>query len=464
MLRFNIELHRIIRPLEADHQTSLHKDIKSNLHSAVLIPNGEPMETINVLLLADNPRDVQLFQMVLSEVKEPNFNIFHCHRLEEVKSILCSSEIDVAFVDLSLQNNNGIDIVSDFIKMNPQLAIIVLIGLLEEELGRSAVQVGAQDFIIKGEYDEEVLVRSIHYAISRQKMANSLLSIEDRTHRILESSPDGIILVDNDQIIQYMNPPAETLLQKEEQTLIGTEITFSSRTGSVVEFHHNDQLDEVTTVQLFAIDIEWDGKSSKLLSLRDITEKVELEKKLRYMATHDHLTEIANRTIFEDRLQLAIERYFRYSQIASDDFFFCIILLDLDDFKHINDTYGHSQGDQLLLECARRLEDTMRDSDTVARFSGDEFVVIAENINHYKDAEQLVRRMMKSLEAPIKLENTTVQITTSIGISCYPCDGMDYQTMFKNADIALHRAKQEKNRFCFFSQYPNNEDESQTDS
>ena len=408
------------------------------------------MDTINVLLLEDNSGNARFLQVILSGVEAPNFNVTHCKRLNEAKTILEHNGIDIVFINIHMRKNRRNEILSTILDTYPEVPVIALVGLLEEDLGQNAVQAGAQDFLINGEYDEEVLVRAIHYAISRQAVINSLVESEDRTRQIFESSPDGIIVVDSDQAIQFVNPAGLSLIGKTREELMNSGIDFSTRTGTVVNFPHENEEQE-TIVQLFALNITWDDAPAQLLFLRDITEKVKLEEKLRYMATHDLLTGIPNRAIFEDRLRLAIERHFRYSEISSEEFFFSIILVDLDDFKVINEQHGHLQGDKLLIECAKRLGDTMRDSDTIARFSGDEFMIIVENITTYSNVKQLIRRISQALKAPIQLDDASVTITASMGISCYPCDGMDYQTLFKNADNALYRAKETKDRFCFYN-------------
>ena len=414
------------------------------------------MDTINVLLLEDNSGNARFLQVILSGVEAPNFNVTHCKRLNEAKTILEHNGIDIVFINIHMRKNRRNEILSTILDTYPEVPVIALVGLLEEDLGQNAVQAGAQDFLINGEYDEEVLVRAIHYAISRKAVINSLVESEDRTRQIFESSPDGIIVVDSNQIVQFVNPAGLSLIGKTQEELVKSGIDFPTRTGSVVNFPHENEEQE-TTIQLFTLNITWNDAPAQLLFLRDITEKVKLEEKLRYMATHDLLTGIPNRAIFEDRLRLAIERHFRYSEISSEDFFFSIILVDLDDFKAINEQYGHLQGDKLLIECAKRLGDTMRDSDTIARFSGDEFMIIVENITTYSNVKQLVQRIQQALKAPIQLDDASVTITASMGISCYPCDGMDYQTLFKNADNALYRAKETKDHFCFYNPSAPNE-------
>ena len=171
------------------------------------------------------------------------------------------------------------------------------------------------------------------------------------------------------------------------------------------------------------------------------------------MATDDPLTGIPNRTIFEDRLKLAIRRYQRYHQSLDQDCHLSVILLDLDDFKQVNDTYGHPQGDILLIEAAKRLVQAVRDSDTVARLGGDEFVIVAEHITKFEDLRELIARIMNSLSQPIHLDEATIKITTSIGVSCYPCDGDDFPTLFKHADVALYQAKEYKNCCSFFNKH-----------
>ncbi len=155
----------------------------------------------------------------------------------------------------------------------------------------------------------------------------------------------------------------------------------------------------------------------------------------KYLAYHDALTGLPSRQLFLDRLGQAIMRARRNNYITG------ILFLDLDGFKRINDTLGHSTGDKLLVEVGKRIEECVRESDTVARLGGDEFTVLLGRIEHEQDAANVAKKILQALNASIRVENNELFVTTSIGISLYPEDGNDVETLVKKADVAMYRAK-----------------------
>jgi len=167
----------------------------------------------------------------------------------------------------------------------------------------------------------------------------------------------------------------------------------------------------------------------------DISQIVRSRNELAYLAQHDPLTELPNRMLFQDRLEHALARAQREQGLLA------VLFLDLDRFKHINDSMGHVTGDRLLVEVARRLRGTLRSEDTVARMGGDEFIVLTETLRHEEDAAQLAQKLLQALAAPYRIDQNEFYVTCSIGISLYPRDGADAQTMVRNADAAMYRAK-----------------------
>jgi diguanylate cyclase (GGDEF)-like protein len=167
---------------------------------------------------------------------------------------------------------------------------------------------------------------------------------------------------------------------------------------------------------------------------------------MRFLAHHDVLTELPNRTLFMDRVEHAI----RYAYWH--DRYLAIIFIDLDRFKYINDSLGHSIGDQVLIEIGYRLKHQVRSRDTVARFGGDEFVVLLEDVASQEDITAIAQKILSAIQPPVYVEGMELHITASLGISLYPTDGDDPQTLLKNADGAMYRAKEAgKNTFRFYS-------------
>ena len=179
---------------------------------------------------------------------------------------------------------------------------------------------------------------------------------------------------------------------------------------------------------------------------RDITERKRAEQRIQYLATHDELTGIPNRAKFSRTLNVAIE------SARHRDGKFAVLFIDLDRFKTINDSLGHTPGDTLLKETAARLGQVLRCNDVVARLGGDEFVVLVEEVNEIEQVKTVARKILSAVIKPVDLMGQECRVTASIGISMYPADGQDEQSLMKNADIAMYRAKDEgKNNYRFYS-------------
>lgn len=192
------------------------------------------------------------------------------------------------------------------------------------------------------------------------------------------------------------------------------------------------------------------GRMSRQLALsrqRAAEEQVAHAARVEHLAYHDGLTGLPNRSLFSKLLSQSIHQAHRHNRQLA------VLFLDLDHFKHINDTLGHEAGDQLLQEVANRLKACLRDSDTVARLGGDEFVVLLPELDEGKYVSTVAQKILSAVARSFTLMGEEFRVTASIGISTYPQDGLDEQTLTKNADIAMYQAKEEgKNNFQFYSE------------
>ena len=170
--------------------------------------------------------------------------------------------------------------------------------------------------------------------------------------------------------------------------------------------------------------------------IHDITERKQIEEKIRQMAYHDSLTGLPNRKLFSDRWRVALAQSQRNQQKAG------IVMLDLDNFKSVNDTLGHDVGDLLLQAAADRLSSALRKGDTVARFGGDEYVLIIPDLKVIEDTIPVAQKIVDSFRKPFLIDTHQLVVTTSIGIAVYPSDGTDVEILLKNADTAMYQAKQ----------------------
>jgi diguanylate cyclase (GGDEF)-like protein/PAS domain S-box-containing protein len=185
---------------------------------------------------------------------------------------------------------------------------------------------------------------------------------------------------------------------------------------------------------------------------QDITKQKEYEEKIEQLAFYDVLTNLPNRSLFNEQLESILLEAQRYERK------FALLFLDLDNFKHVNDTFGHITGDKLLQEVAKRLTRNVRISDIVSRLSGDEFTIIIKEIKHNHNLIHTCNKIIKELSAPLDIEEHTIQIGCSIGIAIYPDDTLDKKSLLHHADLAMYNSKNMgKNQYTFYSEHINKE-------
>ncbi len=280
---------------------------------------------------------------------------------------------------------------------------------------------------------------------------------------ILATMTDAVVLLGRDHAIVSCNDAARRLFGLEGR-LTGLRLTemlhytdpesaaqlesFLLRDGSTTEisFHRAEDQEVILRVSTSLVRDYYGQQMGEVLVLRDVTAEKRNEDDLRYMATHDTLTDLPNRSLLKDRLERALGRAERESGR------FAVLMFDLDDFKRINDDLDHEVGDLVLRQTARRLVQCVRGLDTVCRLGGDEFLVIVEDLHEFEDADIVAQRILRAFEAPMFAKGQSVSVSGSIGISTFPADGCDVETLVKKADLALNSAKKTgRARFEFFS-------------
>jgi diguanylate cyclase (GGDEF)-like protein/PAS domain S-box-containing protein len=194
------------------------------------------------------------------------------------------------------------------------------------------------------------------------------------------------------------------------------------------------------------VTIQWEGRPATLNFFADITARVQAEAKIEFQAYHDPLTGLPNRTLFADRLNLALARARRHREPIA------VLYADLDHLKRVNDTLGHTMGDLLLKQAALRFRALLREEDTVARFGGDEFVILLARVKDGTVAARVAEKIVARMNEPMVIGEHTLRVTTSVGVASWPVDGDDAETLIKNADNALYQAKEQgRNAYRLFA-------------
>jgi diguanylate cyclase (GGDEF)-like protein/PAS domain S-box-containing protein len=294
-----------------------------------------------------------------------------------------------------------------------------------------------------------------------------------RYRGLLEAAPDAIVVVNQIGEIVLVNLQAEKQFGYFRDELIGRKVTtivpngFAKRLiangprvadeelaqqfGTGMELIGRRKNGTEFPIELMLSPLETDDGILVTAAIRDISERKEgeafqvLAGQMAYSAQHDTLTGLPNRMLLSDRIEQAIALARRHGKKVA------VLFLDLDGFKHVNDSFGHSIGDKLLQSVANRLSDCVRASDTVSRLGGDEFVVLLSEAQQPEDVAISARRMLEAVASAHSIDQHDLHITTSIGMSVYPDDGMDAETLIKNADTAMYQAKEDGRRsYKFF--------------
>ena len=326
-----------------------------------------------------------------------------------------------------------------------------------------AIELGATDYLAKP-FDPVLLRACVRACLERRQLQTGLEGALAETRAMLEINPVATMFVKRLRVM-WMNPMCTQLLGYKSAELTGhttrhlhlVEADYrnliaragaSLKTGAVFrgDVHMRRKDGKVILVRMAAKAIApWNLEKGVVWVLEDVTEQRADAARIAFLAHHDQLTGLPNRMLLADRTKVALSQALRAKQQCA------VLFLDLDKFKSINDTLGHAIGDELLIEVARRLKAQVRDSDTVARIGGDEFVVVLPSLKSRDDAEMIAEKIRASLATPYSLNGNAVNTTPSIGVALYPLNGSDADTLFKYADEAMYQVKHAgRNGYRFF--------------
>ena len=254
---------------------------------------------------------------------------------------------------------------------------------------------------------------------------------------LVQENRTGILILDAEGVVLYGNPAASQLLSSSPERLVGTPFGIPSVANLETEIRIKRPDSSSGVAAVSVTETQWQGQFAYLVMLYDITERKQAEDRVRQLAFEDSLTGLPNRGLFYDRLDEAVKRSHR------DKCGFALLFMDLNGFKAINDTLGHAAGDQLLRAVAQRLNDHMRDSDTLARMGGDEFTAILPGVTTQQAATTVADKMLALFKAPFDLVGEARSVGASIGISICPAHSQDSEELVRQADSAMYEAKRQ---------------------
>src|SRR3989338_5496258 len=367
---------------------------------------------------------------------------------------------DLVLMDIKLSGDmDGIE-AADIIRISCDIPIIFLTAFLDEALLRRAKITELYGYVLKP-FDVRELHVTIETALCKHKVAEELRLAK----MVFENAMDGMVVTDARGTILSVNNAFTKMTGYTPEEAIGknprllksgrqdaefykgfwdTLIAKGKWEGEIWNRRKNGEIYPEWAV-ISAVRNNQGNTTHYVGVARDTTERIRYEEKIKYQAYHDTLTGLPNRLLFYDRLSVALSNARRGKGILA------VIFLDIDGFKPINDNFGHDAGDILLQSITKRLMNCIRQGDTVARIGGDEFTLILPQVTQKEEVDEIARRLIDTLKEFYLINEHKLYITASVGISFYPDDGEDMQTLMKKADIAMYSAKDKgKNNYQFY--------------
>ena len=446
-----------------------------------------------MLLVDDEPRFLRSLADLLNA---RGHQTTPCTDVRSAMAELDQHRFDLVLLDLRLPDLGGHGLMDHINQRGIDVGVIVISGDPDINAPIGALRRGADDYLRKPYVLQELLLCIDKLLQQRRLVAENKLMAERLAHserlyrHLVNSSPDVIYTLDPQGCFTFLNERLESLIGVDRQALIGAHfsqlvheedhalashvfnerrtgdrasrnVELRLRTHEVLQPEGRamttllfNSIGMYTATGLAANDPGSSAATAPSVPAiytgtygvaRDITERKRAEETISYQAYHDILTELPNRVLFRDRLDVAMMQAMRNGVELA------VMFLDLDRFKLVNDTLGHMQGDHLLKQVAGRLKDSLRRGDTLARLGGDEFIVMLPRMTSRDDASVVALKCLECLQQPFMLGEHEVQISASIGIAVFPDDGETIDQLLAHADIAMYRVKGEgKNGHCFF--------------
>lgn len=423
-----------------------------------------------VLFVEDNARDARLIHEMFKEQGSYTTTLMHVESMCDAEKYLAEHGVDVILLDLALPDAQGLQALQRAHAAAPRVPLVVLTALDDESLAEQALQEGAQEHLIKGQIDARGLFRALRYAVERKSMEEALFLEKERAQVTLNCIGDAVVCTDISGNITFLNviaekmtgwSPPEAAGRPLGEVVIILDATSREAIPNPLEMiagqeqagHlppnciliHRDGSEIPIEDSVAPIRDRQGQATGAVIVFRDVSAARVIALQLAHSATHDFLTDLPNRMLLNDRISHAIALAPRHQNKVA------VLFLDLDGFKRINDSLGHPIGDKLLQSIAKRLVGCVRGTDTISRQGGDEFVVLLSKLEQSEDTANTASRMLRAVADPYSIEQHELHVTASIGVSVYPDDGLDAETLIKNADTAMYQAKENgRHSYQFF--------------
>ena len=417
------------------------------------------IEPIRTLLVEDDPADARLLQKMVALLGDADLVLHPCRTLAEAVEEIEADAPDCVLLDLSLPDVSGLEGIDRLRERFPELPIIILTGLNDERVALDALGAGAQDYLVKGTIDGAGLRRAVRYAIERKSAENELAHLNRQNEMILDSAGEGICGLDSTGTVTFANPASARLLGCTREELLGSRFhDIVHPKGSFSDGH--DAADcPIQVALLDGVSYQSDGEvfassdssafpveysitpyaagpgQGAVVTFKDITERKRAEQQLQYLADHDVLTGLYNRRRFGEELSQQIAICERLHVTSA------LLVLDIDNFKFINDALGHQAGDELIRSLASQLKGRVRRTDIVARLGGDEFALLLTGTGTDAAIELAEELLAMVRSNRVLARDKPVQVTTSIGIAMLDAQNLTTEQLLMEADVAMYEAK-----------------------
>lgn len=405
-------------------------------------PQSAKLESVRILIVEDEPGDAALVRIALR--RSDGFDLHHEETLAGALDWLHRENCDVMLLDLGLPDSQGFGTISEAKAAAPALPIIVLTGHDDPDFALAALEAGAQDYLIKGDFTGGSLQRAIRYAIARKSLEDRIRQAEQQLRAIVSMAPQAILVLDSQGRMVMSNRAAEAMFGRDSQSLLGQVVDHVvtglherlGGAGAAGQTVQGEGMAGALYVEFAISPMNAEGSPpSYLVMVQDVSERKRAEAELKRLAVTDPLTGLANRRRFEEFCDREILRFRRYDVPCS------LMMLDIDHFKQVNDTYGHAAGDKVLSALAESFHTTLRSTDLPARLGGEEFAILLP-LTGLEAALEIGERVRSHLEQmPVAIVGESIHFTVSLGVAAFRKTDVDADEALRRADMALYKAK-----------------------